>query len=149
MHEEPARRTSANLVIAGFLGEQDGRRRWEQLYARRLSAETAEICCIPYFVRDLSLADWVRFDRDYMITDVISLSGFVTFQIWFGQPYHTPNDIRDRVVEQVIANGGEHEHLGSERLAVAVPTEDAGRALSGYLLSLQEARLLAYQTGRS
>src|ERR1700730_12453306 len=87
VHKDPIWREKSNFIITAELPEKDSSRQFEQLFARQLTEETFEICCIPFFLYDIALGDVVvtspRGDRRYMVKDVLEPSGRYVFRVWF------------------------------------------------------------------
>ena len=54
-----------------------------------------EICCIPFFVYDLALGDLVETNADYSVTLRHAPSGRFVFRVWFGDSFHSQEEIAD------------------------------------------------------
>ena len=97
VHTEPIWREKANFIINAELQEQDLPRRYEQLWARQLTESQFEICCIPFFLFDVSLGDivetGVKGSRKYVLDRVVSPSGRYVFRVWFGESFHPREEI--------------------------------------------------------
>jgi hypothetical protein len=56
----------------------------EQLWCKQLAPQRFQICCIPFFLYDLSIGDEVETDSEYILSTIVGRSGHVTFRAWFG-----------------------------------------------------------------
>lgn len=86
----------------------------EELAIRRLDADTAEICCVPFLQTRLALGDVVRINARGYVGEVTRPSGRVTFAVRCAGGV-TANDFAGAVVEEV----------GTGLLAVAASAEEA------------------------
>lgn len=147
VHQDPVWRDRANFVIRAKL-EEEGR--WEQLWARQLSENRFEICCIPFFVYDLALGDEVETEptegAKYVVKQVVKDSGRYTFRVWSG-------DSHDRqAVDEVVAKAAE---LGcavewhSVHLIAISAEPDFAQQLANYLFALESDKRLEYEAGRT
>lgn len=86
VHRDPAWRDRANFIIQALVEHGGDREIREQLWARQ-AGERFEICCIPFFVRDLALGDEVEAEPDdagrQLLRRVVRPSGNQTFWVWF------------------------------------------------------------------
>ena len=84
VHQAPIWREHADFIITAALDKG----RWEQLWARQIEPTLFEICCVPFFVYDLALADHVEtapmLEKEYVVTRVVKRSGRQVFRVWFG-----------------------------------------------------------------
>jgi hypothetical protein len=89
VHQDPVWREHSNFVINAYLPETDQTREFEQLFARQISDDRFELCCIPFFLFDMALGDIVRTaptgGRQYVVTEVETPSGRYVFRAWFGE----------------------------------------------------------------
>ncbi len=98
VHPEPVWRERSNVVIAAFVPD-GGDTETEQLWARSIDDRRSEICCIPFFVLDLALADVVETDGDYLVRRVVEPSGRYVFPVWFGESFHPRDEIADKLTQ--------------------------------------------------
>lgn len=97
VHQRPVWRDRANFIIGAELtGTSDAKS--EQLWAKQLSDDTFEICCIPFFVYEVALGDVVQTapagGRRYMVEKVVRPSGRFVFRVWFGDSFQPSLDVR-------------------------------------------------------
>ena len=76
VHHEPAWQHRSDFIINAMLPE-DGR--FEELWVRKITDDTFEICCIPFFLYDVALGDVVRTHvadgREFSFDGVLEPSG--------------------------------------------------------------------------
>eukprot|EP01036_Dinobryon_divergens_P005096 gene5096-6758_t len=94
VHPLPVWRDRANFVFAAHLGTKEGKNEWEQLWGQKLAPQRFVLCCIPFFVHDLSLGDEVETDADFVLARVVKRSDQVTFRVWFGNQSPAERDSR-------------------------------------------------------
>lgn len=149
VHPEPAWGDRADFVINAELEESDLPRRFEQLRVRQIGDSQFEICCIPFFLYDVSLGDVVETEpsggRTYMMKSVTRRSGHYTFRVWFGASFQP----RDEVVDQLQTLGAVVEWSSVNLLAVDAVDLDHAQKIADYLHGEQELGNLMYETGRS
>ena len=119
---------------------------WEQLWARKISDDLYEICCIPFFLYDVSLGDHVKTDRDDCITEVVERSGHYTFRVWFGDSKDLT--ICPNVLQAAHEMGCLLEFYNPNLLGIDASTLEMAEHISGYLLEKQQSGLLVYETGQ-
>ncbi len=149
VHTEPVWRHRANFVINAELSEKDKPYRFEQLWARQLGGNSFEICCIPFFIYDLSLGDVVRTvakgDRKYVVDQVVRPSGRHTFRIWFGHSSGSRNEIAAELSER----GALIEWSSRNLLAVDVADAVRAQQIADYLAEREQADELTCEAGRT
>ena len=150
VHLNPVRRDRADFIIMACLEDSGLEGHLEQLWARRLGEDRFEICCIPFFVRDIDLGDHVQVSLDedsYMIQGVVWKSGHYTFRAWFG------NSSNPRASEEVVSKRREfgylYEWYSNNLLGIDAPSEERAEEISGYLASMEQLSSLSYETGRT
>lgn len=147
VHQGPVWRDRANFIIAVELIGSD--LMTEQLWAKQLSDDTFEICCIPFFVYDVALGDVVQTapagGRRYMVQRVVRPSGRFVFRVWFGDSFQP----RREIAEQLEALGAVLEWSSPNLLAVDVADEDLAKVISGWLLEREQQGQLVYETGKT
>jgi hypothetical protein len=147
-HLNPIWRERANYIIRVRINDdaQDGIKGWEQLWSKKIEDDLYEICCIPFFLYNISLGDEVKVDSDHWITEVKKRSGHFTFRVWFGDSKDPT--IRERVMRNTEELGCLFEWYSTNLLAISAPTQDLAVIISGYLLKKAELGLLNYETGQ-
>lgn len=76
-HEAPAWKGRADFIC---LARIDDTPRWEQLWVRREEGGTFLVCCVPFFLYDLSLGDSVELDESNIVNGVVKRGGHTTFR---------------------------------------------------------------------
>ena len=146
-HEDPVWRERSDFVIAAAIASDSADR--EQLWAKQLSDDTFEICCIPFFVYDLALGDVVQTapegGRRYMVDKVVRPSGRFVFRVWLGDSFQP----RHEIAGQLEAIGAVLEWSSPNLLAVDAADEDLAKAISGWLLEREQQGHLVYETGKT
>jgi hypothetical protein len=89
-------RDRANFVIGAQLREEG---RAEQLWARQVSDQRFEICCIPFFVYDVALGHVVETDANDDLAGVVERSVRSVFRLWFGEAFHPRQEVADELAE--------------------------------------------------
>lgn len=145
-HAHPVWRDRSDFIVGVALPEHD---HYEQLWVRRLSDDTFELCCIPLFAADLSLGDVVRTEsrdgRDFMVADVVQPSGWWTFRVWLGKSADTIASVADELGTLGALSEPGSEHL----LAVGVPDETSAVRLAARLQTGENEGRWIYETGKS
>jgi len=146
-HPNPVWREKANFIIgAQCTNKADKTNAWEQLWSRKVSGNIFEICCIPFFLYDISLGDEVKTDQDFWISEVLKRLGHFTFRAWFGNS--NDSSIRDGIIKRVNDLGCLFEWYSNNLLALDAPTEDLAKQLADYLYEQEQLGLLVYETGQ-
>lgn len=121
----------------------------EQLWARQLTDDTFEVCCIPFFVYDIALGDVVQTalsgSRRYMVERVVRRSGRFVFRAWFGGSCHP----RDEIAEELKRRGALLEWSSVNLLAVDAEDESHAQTIADFLQERQDLGQVLYETGRS
>lgn len=145
VHQSPVWRDRANFVFAAHLGVKDGKSEWEQLWGQKTASHRFVLCCIPFFVHDISLGDEVETDADFVLQRVVRSSSQITFRVWFGG--------QDAMKRQELAREIEVMkplmEWSSENLLVLSVPEAGARQLADYLQLRENEGVLQYETGRS
>ncbi len=150
-HEYPVWRKQADFIIHAKIETNDNILRLEQLWARRISGSenNFEICCIPFFLYNLSLGDKVKTDmkygKKYVFTKVVEPSGHYTFRIWFND-----NKLRSEILNELIEIGClvERQSPTGNLIALDIHSFDGATKLAEYLLGKEQQGVLIYETGR-
>jgi hypothetical protein len=148
VHAEPVWRDRADFMIMAALPDP-GPRRMEQLWARRVSPDQFEVCCIPFFIYDVALGDVVRTagsdGHEFVVEEVVDPSGRFVFRVWFGDSFQP----RDEVATELVGLGGLLEWSSPNLLAVDAKDEGAAQALADCLAAHEVVEHLVYETGRT
>ncbi len=149
VHPEPVWRELADFIINAELEPEDAPHRFEQLWTRKVDENRFEVCCIPFFLFDVSLGDIVetapKDSRRFVLSRVVQPSGRYVFRVWFGESFHPRDEI-----------AGELQRLGaliewSSRNLLAVDATDGGHAqrIADFLHEREQQGQLLYETGRT
>lgn len=148
LHSDPVWRERSNFVVNARLPEPGGGKEFEQLFARQVTEDTFEVCCIPFLLYDIALGDVVRTvaaeGRKYLVDSVVHRSGHVTFRVWFGGTDHP----KDAVVDDLRRLGALVEWSSANLLAVDADGEEHAQRVADYLWSAEQAGHFVYETGR-
>ncbi|MFJ8301101.1 DUF4265 domain-containing protein [Streptomyces sp. NPDC094447] len=126
-HEEPIGKDLIDHVIQADLSDRkDGWR--EQLGVRRLTGDTFEVACLPFFTQGICHRDVVTVDDDQLVTAVVHKSGHQTIRVALVMKNQNDRDqIRELIQVRVTETGLPHEWLHVDYLAVDLPPgSDAG-----------------------
>lgn len=149
VHQDPVWRERANFIVHAELPEKDRPKRFEQLWVRQLGDDRFELCCIPFFVFNLSLGDVVatspKDGRKYVVDKVVEPSGRYVFRVWFGQSFHP----REEIASELKALGSLIEWSSRNLLAVDAADGEHAQLLADFLMEREKAGHLVYETGRS
>lgn len=146
-HLHPIWYEKANFIIRAKIFNEDNQLiGQEHIWAKWISEKTFEICCIPFFIYDLSLADVVETDIDQWITSVMQPSGHYTFRVWFGDS--KSDAIRDEVIDRMTKEKLLYEWHSRNLLAIDFPNEPVAASFSGYLFEKKTLNELDYETGK-
>ncbi|NJI60151.1 DUF4265 domain-containing protein [Microbacterium oxydans] len=118
----------------------------EQLWARKVSESTFEICCIPFFAYDISLGDVVEVDASFEVKRVVERSGRYVFRV------HVKDSISSvaaDVVRSIEAQGGLVEWSSPRLFAVDADNSIKAQEIANLLQQMEEQGLLVYETGRT
>lgn len=151
VHSAPAWRDRADFIITADIGESGSLKKWEQLWARRLANSRFELCCIPFFVYDVSLGDEVetapKGERKFVIQRVSKSGGHATFRVWFGDSSE-PSAVRDRTMRMVEKTASIFEWSSTNLLALSATSPKSATLLANFLFEEEQAHRLKYETGR-
>lgn len=151
VHTNPVWRERADFIIGAKCSREEGSAssEWEQLWSRRIANNRFEICCIPFFVYNVSLGDEVETGTEwgmpYMVQRVVRPSGRYTFRAWFKES-RSPT-ARYEVPEEVNRLGGLTEWSSENLLAIDAPSDDHAWAMKNLLSHRQELGHLVYESG--
>ncbi len=150
-HENPVWREKADFIIHAMVDSEDKILRFEQLWVRRINSgeNNFEICCIPFFLYNLSLGDKVRtkarHGKKYIFQEVIERSGHQTFRIWFNKK----DEDRFQIINELKEMGCllEWQTPKGSLLAIDVSSNELGGKVAHYLFEKEQQGLLIYETG--
>jgi hypothetical protein len=83
-HVAPIWRDRMDFVFNAALPEDCAPKRFEQLVGHRVADGEFQLCCIPFFLYDVSLGDVVATTGGYILDRVVRPSGRYTFRVYFG-----------------------------------------------------------------
>ena len=118
----------------------------EQLWAKKIESNKFMICCIPFFIYDLSLGDIVETDESYLVKSVFSRSGRFVFRVWL-----LSEDSAERiaVAENLTKMGALLEQSSANLFAVDASSEKLAAEVSGFMLELEGKGIIQYETGNT
>lgn len=154
VHLNPVWHDRANSLVNIAVSRKNSLTDWEQVWARKLTHERFEICCIPFFAYDLSLGDEVETTHEYemmvghVVKRVIKPSGHRTFRVLFGRMScdHSREDVFEQVFAEVSRLGGLFEWYSLNLLAIDVHNDQA-QPMADFLLHHEELGHFVYETG--
>ena len=144
-HRQPVWRDRADFVVMAPLPEP---RTYEQLWARQESEDLFEICCIPFFVHNLSLGDVVRTEsragRSHLVSEVVRPSGRWTFRLWLGESHEDGGQVE----AELVACGALTEWSSQHLLGIDAKDEAHAQVVADVLAHGERAGRWLYETGR-
>lgn len=145
VHLSPAWRDKANFLLFGPI-ELEGEARWEQVWARQVADNEFELCCVPFFLYDLSIGDVVetatRAGRRFVISNRLKVSGLRTLRIWYSA--EASADDKERMLKQLRETGAPSEWHSERLLAFACASAELPR-FSTILGAEQESGILKFE----
>lgn len=145
-HREPVWRERSDFIIGIPIDPGNTDVITEQLWARKVSESTFEICCIPFFAYDISLGDVVEVDASFEVKRVVERSGRYVFRV------HVKDSISSvaaDVVRSIEAQGGLVEWSSPRLFAVDADNSIKAQEIASLLQQMEEQGLLVYETGRT
>jgi hypothetical protein len=137
-------RERADFIINAALPEPG---RFEQLWTRQVTADTFEICCIPFFLYDVALGDVVRTaerpGKRYILDRVVSRSGRYVFRVFMKRP-----EPRGEVASQLARMDGLLKWSSPSLLAVDTRDVDHAQTVADFLYERSRQGDLIYETGK-
>ena len=141
----------ACTVWASAERDTDGALRWEGLLARRLGADRAQICSVPFWLYGLNLGDEAALiaseEGAAVITGVKRDAGNYTFRVIFENAIADDQRWREVMIDL--------EHFGCwfdvrspSYVALSAP-HTHGQAVANYLLDREQRGELRYEAGRA
>lgn len=119
---------------------------WEALWCKRKAKDRFEVCCIPFFMYNLSLGDIILVDQNQRMKKVIKESGHYTFRVWFGDS--KDENIREDVIKGVAVYGCGFEWSTNNLLAIDAPTLRHAQDIANFLKEKMDQGSLVYETGK-
>ena len=148
-HLEPVWRDRSNFIIAADISSQGTAAEYEQLWARQISGNQFELCCIPFFLSDVALGDLVETGvagpRQYVISRVVTPSGRFVFRVWFGQSSWS----REEVAIALEDLGALLEWSSPNLLAVDARDAAHAQVIADFLADRESKGQLLYETGKA
>lgn len=157
VHENPVWRARSNFIVhAEVHGINDDIGTFEQLWTRRLGERLFEVCCIPFFIYDVSLGDhvetYLRKDMEFVVSRVVLDAGHVTFRTYFPTDPLAANRTRitqRKTIDLVTDHGGLYEWSTKGLLAIDAPCEHAAEIIFDFLSDQEVKGKLRFENGRS
>ncbi|MER8015164.1 DUF4265 domain-containing protein [Streptomyces griseoluteus] len=119
-HEDPIGRGPSNYMIHAALSDGlDGRR--EQLWTRRLTEDTFEVACLPFFTYGICYRDIVSIDRNHLVDKVLRKSGHRTLRVALVADHVARDQTHEFLHGRAVDAGLPHEWLQGTYLAVDLP----------------------------
>ena len=146
-HPHPIYRENANFIIASYVGREQGKAIWEQLWAFRIDNHRFRLCCIPFLTQDIALGDEVETTDQWVIRGVVQRSGHLTFRVWFNK------NVTEEVKEDLLRESSNlrvlHEWSSPSFVAFSSPDSLRAESLVKRLSELEKSSVLKYDTGQS
>lgn len=150
VHQNPAWREQANFIITAKLHDKTELSdwKWEQLWARQLTSNQFQICCIPFFTYNLALGDVVETfpeeNKHYVIQKITKHSDHQTFRIWLHNM-----DIHEEILKEITTLGCLTELQIPNGKLIAIDTDSRQQAdgLIQILELREEQGDLIYENG--
>ncbi|KXC05758.1 MULTISPECIES: DUF4265 domain-containing protein [Microbacterium] len=145
VHPNPVWRERANFIINARLPEEG---RFEQLWCRRLTESTFEVCCIPFFLYDVALGDIVETESTsegrFVFRGVRQRSGRFVFRVHF---FDSSRDSRRAVEQWTIGAGGLIEWATPTLLAIDADSPARASRIGEWLQAESRVGQMIYETG--
>jgi hypothetical protein len=149
-HVAPIWRNRMDFVFDAFLPEDCAPKRFEQLAGRQVADAEFELCCIPFFLYDVSLGDVVATTADYVLDRVVRPSGRYTFRVYFGDGADPKEGPKDQIAAELeLQLGALLEWHGANLLAVDSSDGELAQTIADYLQARERAGQLIFETGRT
>lgn len=145
LHDAPIWRARSNYIINAAIPDSEY---IEQLYVRNIDGISYEVCCIPFFLYNVSLGDIVTTHVDgpqrYLLDKVIEQSGRYVYRAHFSDE-NLPN--RNRMMDRLRDLGCGYEWHSRSLVAIDSPGSVA-QETANRLMELENLGMLIYETGR-
>lgn len=136
VHREPVWQARADFLVHCDLSHDGMPGRREQLWCRKISESTLEICCIPFFAYGLALGDCVEFrasrDGDLLVGRVTRPSGHWVLRIALSDDTRLET-LHTAIHERLVLGGFLHEWHATGYVAVDLQSDDQERQLTSFL----------------
>lgn len=144
-HKVPHKCCRQSRCIYAEVPGEDYKAEYEQLYAIEVRENVFELVSIPFFVYNLALGDIVLVTDDKVIKGVVERSGRWVFRVSLnGDVRANWQDIFDELRER----GALLECSSDNFYAIDVADESSAQSIANYLLAMESAGALVYDTGR-
>lgn len=148
VHLSPVWRNQSNYIIFGMIeGTEPLPKSWEQLWAKQVSENLFEICCIPFFIYDLALGDQVQTkefaDKKYVIQKVTRRSGRRTVRVHFKKD---PGK-KDELISYVMKEGCLPEWYSQNLLAIDADSSKKFEKLVKFLEEFADGSTVNFEVG--
>jgi hypothetical protein len=144
-HPHPVWRAKSDFLVLAPLVEQA---RFEQLWCRKITETSFEVCCVPFFLYNIALGDVVETQRvgtmEYVVHRVIEASGRFVFRAHF-QPFQ--RDFSAEVISNLQQLGALVESSSSSLLAIDAVDGTSAQEIANYLAVEESSARLTYETG--
>jgi hypothetical protein len=145
-HLEPVWRDRSNFIIAAELDDA-GQPKYEQLFARQVSDNQFEVCCIPYFLYNVALGDVVETQpkdgRQYVVREVVKSSGRYVFRVWLGGSDYS----RAELAERLNSLGALVEWRTNNLVTIDATDQGHAQQIADYLAEGDREEHFVYETG--
>ncbi|MGV9316457.1 DUF4265 domain-containing protein [Streptomyces sp. NPDC003691] len=143
-HEDPIGRGPANYIVHADLSDrQDGWR--EQLWTRRLTEDTFEVACLPFFTYGICYRDVVTLDSDHLVAGIVRKSGHQTLRVALTADHIDRDRVHELLHGTAAATRLPHEWLQHTYLAVDLPPGTDTTPFADVLEPLAEAGTLHWE----
>ncbi|MGW2049873.1 DUF4265 domain-containing protein [Streptomyces sp. NPDC001858] len=144
-HEDPIGKDLIDHMIQADLSDRkDGWR--EQLGVRRLTGDTFEVACLPFFTQGICHRDVVTVDDNQLVTTVVHKSGHQTIRVALVMKNQDDRErVRKLLQIKVTETGLPHEWLHVTYLAVDLPPGSDADSLVQLLKHLSQTRNLYWE----
>jgi hypothetical protein len=144
VHAAPVWRERANFIIRAQLPETNAPRRYEPLWARKISDDTFELCCIPFLLYGISLGDIVATDDGFVVQRVLQSTKRSTFRVWLAESTHDRNSL----ISDLEELGALWEWYSDNLLAVDAADETIARNVAALLSEHESRGNFVFESGR-
>ena len=142
-HAQPAWGDRSNYIANFDLDVSQLPFKWEQLWLRKLSNSSFEVCCIPFFAFGIHLGDIVTLSSEGVIESIVTPSGHWTLRLLFS-PTFTHHD---EVLQWLETTGVKHEKFSRSLYSLDTTDADHATNVMSFLDSHMKRGHLEYETG--
>lgn len=147
-HLNPIWRNKADFIIRAQILPLESSLKpsdWEQLWSRKVSAYTFELCCIPFFIYGYALGDIVEVDQTFVIQNLYKPSGHRTYRIWFDEVVE--ERMRISIVSELIDQQFVIEYYSEKLVGVNVDSKIEEDITLKFLSNFSNKGLLVFEKG--